>query len=72
MGITAFNTAAIGSDIMTDGHQAGTTTTTFMSTTLGVPITCTTRGIPAFTLHSDCSNGLATSPSGEDFSIAIV
>ena len=65
-GITASSTAAIGSDIMSDGHQAGATTTTFMSTMLGAPITCTIRGTPAFALRSTCSNDLATSPSGED------
>ena len=65
-GITASSTAAIGSDIMNHGHQAGATTTTFMSSTLGAAITCTTGGIPAFTLPSTCSNDLASTPSGED------
>ena len=65
-GITASSIAAIGSDIMNHGHQTGTTTTTFMSSTLGAAITCTTGGILAFALHSTCSNDLSSTPSGED------
>ena len=33
---------------------------------VGGAITCTTRGIPAFTLRSTCSNDLSSTPSGED------
>jgi hypothetical protein len=37
-----------------------------MLNTLGAPISCTTRGIRAFTLRSTYSNDLSTTPSGED------